>query len=218
MNGERDVTSALDRARQDIVEASRYVHERGLTHGSTGNISVRVDELIVVTPTGKSLRSLVPQDLAVVDLDGAVRSETKPSKEAVLHAALYRARTDLQAVIHTHSLYSTAVSCLQELDDEDVLPQMTAYYAMRVGRLPLIPFYPPGDPELAAHAGRVAKDSHALLMRNHGPIAGGTTLDHALDVIEEIEKTAQLYLLLNGRAILPVDSDAAKRLYKRAKI
>lgn len=210
------MTSDLDRVRQDIVEASRYVHERGLTHGSTGNISVRVDDLIVVTPTGKSLRSLVPEDLAIVDLDGTVRSKTSPSKEAVLHAAVYHTRNDLQAVIHTHSLYSTAVSCLRELDDDDVLPSLTAYYAMRVGRLPLIPFYPPGDPELAAHAGRVAKDSHAFLMRNHGPLVGGTTLDHALDVIEELEQTAQLHLLLDGREILPVDADAAKRLYDKS--
>src|SRR5690606_23183712 len=143
-----------------------YIHERGLTHGSTGNVSVRVGDEIVVTPTGKSLRSLAASDLAVIGLDGDVRSEVKPSKESVLHAAVYRARPDATAVVHTHSLYSTAVSCLEDIDMADALPPLTAYYAMRVGRLPVIPYYPPGDAGLAAHAGRIAEHAHSMLFRN----------------------------------------------------
>ncbi len=209
----RTVADALEHARIAIVEASRYIHERGLTHGSTGNVSVRVGEDLLVTPTGKSLRSLSPSDLALVGLDGTVRSEAKPSKEAVLHAAVYRARPEATAVVHTHSPYSTAVSCLAGIDEADALPPLTAYYAMRVGRLPVLPFYPPGDAGMAAHAGRVAGDAHAMLLRNHGPIVASASLDNAIDVLEELEQTARLFLLLDGREILPVDEDAARRLF-----
>lgn len=204
----------MDRALSRVVEVSRYLHESGLTHGSTGNVSVRVDDDIVVTPTGRSLRSLEPADLAVITVDGQVRSQAKPSKEAVLHAAVYRARPHARAIIHTHSLYSTAVSCLRDIDTDDALPPLTAYYAMRVGKLPVVPFYPPGDSGLADHAGRVAADAHSMLLRNHGALVAAEDLDRALDVIEELEQTAQLYLLLDGRATSPIDPVAARQLSK----
>lgn len=210
------MTDDLQRARVRIIEVSRYVHERGLTHGSTGNVSIRVGNQIVVTPTGQSLRSLEPSQLAVIGMDGAVLSEARPSKEAVLHAAVYRARPDASAVIHTHSLYSTAVSCLKDVDEVDALPPLTAYYAMRVGRLPVVPFYPPGDPGLAKHAGSIAEDAHSMLLRNHGAVVAGRTLDHALDVLEELEQTAQLYLLLHGRATAPLAVTTARQLFNKA--
>lgn len=216
LGGVSVLTEQLGRAMADVVAASRYLHERGLTHGSTGNVSVRVGDEIVVTPTGKSLRFLAVSDLAVIGMHGEELSEAKPSKEAVLHAAVYRARADATAVVHTHSLYSTAVSCLEEIDEHDALPPLTAYYAMRVGRLPVIPFYPPGDPGLADHAGRVAEGAHSMLFRNHGPLVAGKTLDHALDVLEELEQTAQLHLLLHGRTTLPLSSAAAERLFNTA--
>lgn len=207
------MTDPRDRARTRIVELSRYLHERGLTHGSTGNVSVRVGDEIVVTPTGKSLRTLEPADLAIIELNGEALSETKASKEAALHAAVFRARPGATAVIHTHSLYSTAVSCLRDIDESDALTPLTAYYAMRVGTLPVVPYFPPGDPKLAVRAGIVAEGSHAMLLRNHGPLVAGRDLDHALDVLEELEQTAQLSLLLEGHNTSPLEPDAARRLH-----
>jgi 3-dehydro-4-phosphotetronate decarboxylase len=207
------VTDTRDWIGARVVEVSRYIHERGLTHGSTGNVSVRVGDEIVVTPTGKSLRTLEVSDLAIIGLNGEVRSDTKPSKEAALHAAVFRARHRATAVIHTHSLFSTAVSCLRDIDESDALIPLTAYYAMRVGTLPVVPYFPPGDPELAARAGLVAERSHAMLLRNHGPLVAGRDLDHALDVLEELEQTAQLSLLLEGRKTLPLQPGAARRLH-----
>lgn len=206
------MSDSRDRALVAIVDVSRYIHERGLTHGSTGNVSMRVGDEIIVTPTGKSLRTLTTSDLAVIGVDGAVRSDAKPSKESALHAAIYRARPEATAVIHTHSLYATAVSCLKGIDEADALPPLTAYYALRVGKLPVVPFFPPGDPELAAEAGRVAEGAHSMLFRNHGALVAGRDLDHALDVLEELEQTARLYLLLDGHATLPVEAEAARRL------
>jgi ribulose-5-phosphate 4-epimerase/fuculose-1-phosphate aldolase len=208
----RAMTDQLEDAVRRVVETARYLHDRGLTHGSTGNVSVRVGELVVVTPTGLSLRTITAADLAVIDVDGRRHSGGTPSKEAVLHAAVYRARPGAGAVIHTHSVWSTAVSCLRDIDEDDALPSLTAYYRMRVGVLPIVPFYPPGAPELAAHAGRVAARAHCMLLRNHGPIAAGDDLDHALDVLEELEHTAHLRLLLDGRPIVPVPAEAARRL------
>lgn len=212
-HGARLMIDARDRIGVRVVEVSRYLHERGLTHGSTGNVSVRVGDEIVVTPTGRSLRTLEVADLAIIGLNGEMRSESKPSKEATLHAAVFRARPTATAVIHTHSLFSTAVSCLRDIDESDALTPLTAYYAMRVGTLPVVPYFPPGDPELAARAGLVAEGNHAMLLRNHGPVVAGRDLDHALDVLEELEQTAQLSLLLQGHKTLPLRPGAARRLH-----
>jgi len=206
------VDDGLRTAAERIVEIGRYLHESGLTHGSTGNLSVRVGDLVVVTPTGRSLRTLTVDELAVIDLDGASRSGGRPSKEAVLHAAVYRARPGAGAVIHTHSIHSTAVSCLRDIDEDDALPSLTAYYRMRIGRLPVVPFYPPGDAGLAEHAGLLAARAHCMLLRNHGALVAGDDLDHALDVIEELEQTARLRLLLEGHAVVPIEDEAARRL------
>src|SRR5690606_26518852 len=124
-------------ARRQIIDAARSLFTRSLTHGSTGNISVRVDDRIIVTPTGSSLGTVTADDLSVISLDGAHLTGAKPSKEAFLHAAMLRARPTAAAVIHTHSTYSAAVSCLADVDPENVLPPLTAYFAMRIGRLPL---------------------------------------------------------------------------------
>jgi len=180
------------------------VHGRGLTHGRTGNVSARVGDQVVVTPTGASLSTVTESELAVIGLDGTVR-EGKPSKETGLHLAVYRSRPTARAVVHTHSLYSAAVSCIPTVDEDDALPPLTAYYRMRVGRLPVVPFAPPGDRQLAVHAGRAARDAHCMLLRNHGAVVAGDDLDHALDVLEELEHVAQLYLLLGERAAPPAD-------------
>jgi ribulose-5-phosphate 4-epimerase/fuculose-1-phosphate aldolase len=191
----------------DVCAAGHSLFARGLTHGRTGNLSVRQHDRILVTPSGVSLGALTPDLLAEVTLDGDHLSGAAPSKETFLHLALYRARPTAAAVAHTHSTHTAALSCLADLDDTDVLPQLTAYYALRVGHLPRLPYRAPGDPALGPVAEEAAQNHHALLLSNHGAIAAGDTLATAVDVIEEIEATARVFLHLGQRAYLTVPED-----------
>lgn len=182
--------------------------DRGLTHGSTGNISVRLEDGWLLTPTGSSLGALDPARLSKLDWQGTLLSGDKPSKESFLHLAMYeeRARANANAVIHLHSTHSVAVSVLAEVDPADVLPPITAYYVMRVGSLPLVPYFAPGDLQLADAVRRFAGKHHALLLANHGPVVAGTSLAAAADATEELEETAKLFLLLQGRRIRALDA------------
>lgn len=190
--------------RDQIVDLGRSLFARRLTFGRTGNISVRDGDRILVTPTGASLGTLTADALSVVDLDGRHTAGPKPSKEAFLHAAVYRARPSAGAVVHLHSTYSVAVSCLAGLDPEDALPPLTAYYVMRVGRLPLLPYHAPGDAALGPLAEKTAAAHHAFLLANHGPVVAGADLASAADAVEELEETARLHLLLHGRETRPL--------------
>jgi 3-dehydro-4-phosphotetronate decarboxylase len=171
---------------------------RGLTFGSAGNISVRLEDGWLMTPTNVSLGRLDPARLARLDASGNLASGDPPTKEAFLHRAMYEERPKAGAVVHLHSTYSVAVSALAELDSDNVLPPITAYYVMRVGRLPLVPYYPPGDLGLADAVRRLAGKHHAVLLANHGPVVAGTSLDAATNAIEELEETAKLFLILRG--------------------
>lgn len=199
-------------ARDGIVAAARSIFMRSLTHGSTGNISARIGDLILVTPTGSSLGTVTAEELSVIDLQGRHVDGAKPSKEAFLHAAVLRARPSANAVVHTHSTYSAAVSCLADVDPEDALPPLTAYFAMRIGRLPLLPYHAPGDDTLEALAEETARGHLALLLSNHGPVVAGTTLGAAMDAIEELEETAKLFLLLHGHQTRPLTTEQAAAL------
>ncbi|MFD9903188.1 class II aldolase/adducin family protein [Streptomyces sp. NPDC059063] len=185
--------------RAAVVATAHALAARSLVHGRTGNVSLRTrDGLILVTPTGADLADLRPQDLSLVDADGRHLEGPPPSKEAFLHAAVLRARPDARAVVHTHSTHAAAVSCLNGLDTDDALPPLTAYYAMRVGRLPLLPYFAPGDARLAAAAEERARTHAALLLRHHGPVVAAAGLDAALDAVAELEETARIFLLLRG--------------------
>jgi ribulose-5-phosphate 4-epimerase/fuculose-1-phosphate aldolase len=173
--------------------------ERRLTFGSSGNISVRIADGWLMTPTGSSLGRLDPARLSKLDDDGHLISGDAPTKESFLHLAIYRRRAKAGAVVHLHSTYSVAVSCLDGINQRDVLPPITAYYVMRVGKLPLVPYFAPGDKSLGDAVGRLAARHSAVLLANHGPVVAGTDLNAAVDAIEELEETARLYLLLHGR-------------------
>ncbi|GGM90388.1 class II aldolase [Lentzea pudingi] len=194
-----------------MVAVAREVHAAGLTHGRTGNLSVRVDDRLLVTPTGAALATVTAAELSVVDLHGRHLDGPPPSKEAFLHATVLRQRPQDRAVVHTHSPHSAAVSCLAELDPDDALPPLTAYYAMRVGRLPLLPFHAPGDPAITLHVARAAAGHHALLLANHGPVVAGPDLATALDTLTELEHTAAVHLLTAGlptRSLTAAQRDA----------
>lgn len=185
--------------RAAVVATAHALAARGLVHGRTGNVSLRTaDGCILITPTGVDLAAVTAEDLSVIDADGAHLEGPPPSKEAFLHVAVLRARPDARAVVHTHSPHAAAVSCLEGLDVDDALPPLTAYYAMRVGRLPLLPYFAPGDARLAGPAEEKARTHAALLLRHHGPVVAAPGLDAALEAVEEVEQTARIFLLLHG--------------------
>jgi len=188
------------RLRDEIAEFGAFLAGQGLAHGSTGNISIRLDDGWLITPTNSRLRRLDPARIAKLDVDGRLVAGDPPSKEAFLHRCVYEMRDGARAIVHLHSVHSVAVSCLAGVDADDVLPPLTAYYVMRVGKLPLIPYFPPGDERLAAAVRQVAARHAAVLLANHGPVVAAASLDAAVGAVEELEATARLFLLLQGHA------------------
>lgn len=190
------------RLRDSIARIGASLFDRGLTAGSSGNISARLsDGGWLMTPTNVSLGTLDPSRLAHFDAQGRQVAGDAPTKEAFLHFSMYRERAEAGAVVHLHSTHSTAVSILRDVDPADVMPALTAYYVMRVGRLPLVPYFAPGDPELANAVRALAGRHHAVLLANHGPVVAGTSLENAQYATEELEETARLFLLLQSHAI-----------------
>ena len=190
------------RTRDEICRAGASLFDRGLTAGSSGNISVRLaDGGWLMTPTNVSLGALDPARLSRFDAQGRLLSGDAPTKEAFLHFSMYGERADAGAVVHLHSSHATAVSILRDIDPQDVLSALTAYYIMRVGRLPLVPYFAPGDPELAHAVKALASRHHAVLLANHGPVVAGTTLANAQYATEELEETAKLFLMLQNHAL-----------------
>lgn len=199
------IIHAENRARSDIAKVGKSLFDRGLTFGSTGNISVRLEDGgWLMTPTNASMGELDPARLSRFDAKGRHVHGDPPTKESVLHLAMYAERADAGAVVHLHSTHSVAVSLIDGIDPNDVLPALTAYYVMRVGRLPLVPYLPPGDAELARAVSKLAGAHHAVLLANHGPVVAGTSLANAQYATEELEETAKLFLLLRGSAIKPL--------------
>jgi ribulose-5-phosphate 4-epimerase/fuculose-1-phosphate aldolase len=187
------------RLREEICLLGASIFARGLTAGSSGNISARLADGWLMTPTNASLGRLDPARLSKLADDGTLVGGDAPTKESFLHRVMYEEREKTGAVIHLHSTHSVAVSCLAEIDPADVMPPITAYYVMRVGRLPLVPYFRPGDMALAEAVRGFAGKHHAVLLANHGPVVAGSSLDAAANAIEELEETAKLFLLLHGR-------------------
>jgi 3-dehydro-4-phosphotetronate decarboxylase len=200
------------RLRDEIAGFGELLTGLGLAHGATGNISVRLDDGLLVTPTNSRLGRLDPARIARLDRAGRHVGGDQPSKEAFLHQCVYEMRPGAQAIVHLHSTHSVAVSCLAGVDEADVMPPLTAYYVMRVGKLPLVPYFPPGDTRLAAAVRQVAADHAAVLLANHGPVVAGKSLDAAVGAIEELEATARLFLLLQGHSVRPLDAAQVQEL------
>ncbi|MDB5567294.1 MAG: aldolase [Tardiphaga sp.] len=185
--------------REEICRLGRSLFERGLTPGSSGNISIRCDDGgWLVTPTNASLGSLDPARLSRLGHDGRLISGEAPTKEVPLHSALYETRTAARAVVHLHSTHSVALSMLPEIDPRAALPPMTPYYLMRCGATALVPYYRPGDPAVADAIKGLAGKYASVLLANHGPVVAGESLEAAVFAIEELEESAKLYLLLRG--------------------
>lgn len=190
--------------RRDLERVAHSIHRRGLTHGRTGNLAVRDGDRILVTPTGVSLADVSSTDLSVLDGEGRHLDGPGPTKEAFLHVAVFRARPSARAIVHTHSVHAAALSCLAGLDQDEPLPPLTAYYGMRVAPLQVVPYFAPGDAAATRAVEHAATRSHALLLRNHGPVIAGADLDSALDALEELEHTAQIFFLTSGMRTAPL--------------
>ncbi|RZK82978.1 MAG: aldolase [Methylobacterium sp.] len=191
-------------AREAICRLGHSLFARGLSFGSSGNISQRIDDGWLMTPTNVSLGDLDPARLSKLDNNLVHIGGDKPTKESFLHRVMYDGRPEAGAVVHLHSTHSVAVSCMADIDPHDVLPPITAYYVMRIGRLPLVPYFPPGDQRLAEAVRPLVGKHHAVLLANHGPVVAGTSLAAASGAIEELEETARLFLLLQGHKTRPL--------------
>jgi ribulose-5-phosphate 4-epimerase/fuculose-1-phosphate aldolase len=183
--------------REAIVKWALSMFNRGYSSGGAGNISARLsDGTLIATPTNSSFGDLEADTLSKVSAEGKLLSGPKATKELAMHLAIYQQRPQAQAVVHLHSPYLTALSCLADLDQENCLPPITPYYVMRIKKLPLITYYKPGDVRLGDEVSRLAADNVAMLLANHGPIISGRSIKEAVFNAEELEDTARLYLQL----------------------
>ena len=183
-----------------LVTLAGSLYARGFSVGSAGNISVRLEDGgYLITPTNSCLGRL--EAARISRLDAAFRhiGGDKPSKEVFMHRAFYTARAEAGAVVHLHSTMATAVACLPEMDADNPIPPLTPYFVMRVGRrMPVVPYYRPGDPAMEPAIAAAAADARAVLLANHGPVVSGRTLTDAVYAAEELEEAAKLALLLRG--------------------
>jgi len=202
-------------AAHDLVTVGRRVVDLGLSPGSSGNVSVRVGDLVLMSPTGASLGDLDPESLSVLDLHGELVEGPRPSKEHPFHTAFYRRDPGTRAVVHLHSPHAAAVSLLPAWHERSALPPLTPYFVMRVGQAPLIPYAHPGDDRQARYVEELPFSFRAALLQNHGPVTSGTSLAAALDAAVELEEVCRLALLTSGRPVVPLPDGAARELAER---
>jgi ribulose-5-phosphate 4-epimerase/fuculose-1-phosphate aldolase len=201
--------------REEICTLGKSMFDRGLTVGSSGNLSVRTGDGWLMTPTNSCLGRLDPAKLSKVDAQGNLISGDKQTKESFLHLSMYAERPSAGAIVHLHSTHSVAVSCLADVDPKQPIPPITAYYVMKIGNLVLLPYYAPGDMTLANAVKEVAGKHHAILLANHGPIVAGKDLESAVYATEELEETAKLYLLLRGNRLKILTPEQVAELHRK---
>lgn len=202
-------------AREAIALHGQSLHARGFVPGSSGNISVRIADGILVTPTNSCIGRLDPARIAKIDDHSEFISGDPPSKEAFLHALMYGQRPDATAVVHLHCTHAVAVSCLCDPHGPDPIKPVTPYYVMKVGTLKVLPYFSPGDKKLAHAVEAVAEKHHAILLANHGPVVAGNELNAAVYAIEELEEAAKLHLLLDGLSTKPLSPEHLRELATR---
>ena len=185
--------------RENICLLARSMFDRGLTHGSTGNISARTEDGgFLISPTGTSFGRLDPATLSRFDADGNFVGGDQPTKEMPLHTAFYDTRHGSAAVVHLHACHSVALSMLPDQDEDNFLPPLTPYSLMQLGKVKLLPFFLPGDPKMGKAVRGLAGKRSAVMLANHGPVVAGKSLEAACNAIEELEATAKLALMLRN--------------------
>ncbi len=204
--------------REALVKWGGSLFVRGLTAGSSGNISLRLDDGFLVTQTNSCLGFLEAARISKLSLDGEHLSGDAPTKELPLHFAFYEARPAARAVVHLHSTYATLLSCLADADPDDAIPPITPYVVMRVGRVPIVPYTKPGSPDVAPYIRDKAPDHAAILLGNHGPVVAGPSLEAAVFAAEELEETAKLVILARGLNVRHLSADAIADLNASFKL
>jgi ribulose-5-phosphate 4-epimerase/fuculose-1-phosphate aldolase len=187
--------------RDEFCRWGESLFMRGYTAGSSGNLSARLADGFLVTPTNSCLGYLEPGKLSKLDPQGVAVSGDAPTKEIPLHMAFYEARPQAAGVVHLHSTYATALSCLEDTDPDDAIPPITPYVVMRVGRVPLLPYTHPGSADVRPLVLAKAHDDAAVLLANHGPVVSGRNFRDAVFAAEELEETAKLVCLTKGLAV-----------------
>lgn len=205
------LTTREAKVREEICVIGASLYQRGYTVGSSGNISARLDDGWLITPTDACLGRLDPADLAKVDLTGNVVSGEKPSKTLALHRAIYARNADTRGIVHTHSTHLVRLTLAGVWSEADVLPPITPYYVMKVGHVPLIRYRRPGDPQVAEQIAALADQVHAVVLERLGPVVWGRSVAQASYVLEELEETARLWLMSNPRPA-PLDDAAINEL------
>ena len=204
--------------REKIARLSRSLYERGLTAGSSGNISVRLDDGWLLTPTNSCLGDLDPARISKLDWDGKLLAGDPPSKEEFLHRSMYEARSKAGAIVHLHTTHSAAVSCMSGLDPDNCIPPLTPYFVMKIGRLPLVPYHRPGDKALGDVIRGLAGRHSAVLLANHGPVVSAADLESAIYASEELEETAKIFLLLGNVQTHCLNSEQIEELKTAFKL
>lgn len=205
------------RLRERMAAFGQSLFARGYAVGTAGNISARLDDGFLVTPTNSSLGALDPARIAKLDAGFRHVGGDKPSKEVPMHRAFYQARPACGAVVHLHSTMATAIACLAEPGEQHPIPALTPYFVMRVGRtLPVVPYVRPGDPAMEEAIAACAADARAVLLANHGPVVSAASLAEAVAAAEELEEAAKLALLLRGansRTLTPAEVEDLLRTF-----
>ena len=185
--------------REQICLLAKSMFDRGLTGGSTGNISARThDGGLLVSPTGTSFGRLDPGRLSRFNSEGLLISGDPPTKEMPLHSAFYDTRSTAGAVVHLHSCHSVALSMMPEVDVDNFLPPLTHYGIMKLGKVKLLPYFMPGDPAMGVAVRSLAGKRSAVMLANHGPVVAGKDIEAACNAIEELEDTARLAMITRG--------------------
>jgi ribulose-5-phosphate 4-epimerase/fuculose-1-phosphate aldolase len=201
------------RLREQICLLAKSMFDRGLTGGSTGNISARTpDGGLLVSPTGTSFGRLDPSRLSRFDASGRQIEGDKPTKEMPLHTAFYDTRSTAGAVVHLHSCHSVAWSLMPEVDEDNFLPPLTPYAIMKLGKVKLLPFFMPGDPAMGEAVRGLAGKRSAIMLANHGPVVAGKDVEAACNAIEELEDTARLAILMRGHEARRLTDDQIRAL------
>ena len=198
-----------------LVTLAASLFARGFSVGSAGNISVKLEDGYLITPTNSCLGRLEAGRLSKLDRSFHHIGGDKPSKEVFMHRAFYNARPSAMAVVHLHSTMATAVACLPDLDGNNPIPPLTPYFVMRVGRtMPVVPYYRPGDAAMEPAIRTAARDARAVLLANHGPVVSGRSLSDAVYAAEELEEAAKLFLLLRAASPRLLDTAQVDDLLK----
>ncbi len=198
--------------RKEMSDLCASLFARGFSVGTAGNVSARLHDGILMTPTNSTLGDIDPERIAKIDLDGNHVSGDKPTKEVFLHQAFYETRPQAGAVVHLHSTWATALSCLEDTDPNDCIPPLTPYMVMRVGTVKLVPYVKPGDPKSGDLIRDLDGKYSAVLLANHGPVVSGKDLFSTVSAAEELEETAKLLLALRGMPTRMLDTEQVAEL------